>query len=195
MAINFDMSKTYNRVEWAFLEAMMRKLGFQERWVRLFMMCVTTVSYSVLINVEPKGKIIPTRGFHQGDPISPYLFLMCVEGLTSMLRKDERDGLIIGISVCRGASRISHLMFADNCIIFCGASVMEGNKVLKVLVDYENESGQKLNKEKTSLFFSKNTGRDIQEEIKNMFAAQIIHRHERYLGLPTLVRRGKKEGF
>lgn len=158
-------------------------------------MCVTIVSYSVLINGEPKGKIIPTRGLHQGDPISSYLCLMCAKGLTSMLRKDERDGLIIGISVCKGAPRISHLMFADDCIIFCGASIMEGNTVLKVLVDYKNESGQKLNKEKTSLFFSKNTGRDIQKEIKNMFGAQIIHRHERYLGLPTLVGRGKKKAL
>ena len=96
----------------------MRKLGFQEEWIRLIMMCVTTVSYSVLINGEPKGKITPTRGLHQGDPISPYLFLLCAEGLTAMLRRDEREGLISGISVCRGAPKISHLLFADDCIIF-----------------------------------------------------------------------------
>lgn len=88
MAIKLDMSKAYNRLEWAFLEAMMRKLGFQEEWIRLIMMCVTTVSYSVLINRGPKGKITMTRGFRQGDPISPYLFLLCVEGLTAMLQRD-----------------------------------------------------------------------------------------------------------
>ena len=105
MAIKLDMSKAYDRVEWAFLEAMMRKLGFQEEWIRLIMMCVMTVSYSVLINSEPKGKIILTRGLRQGDPISPYLFLLCAEGLTAMLRRDEREGLISGISMCRGAPR------------------------------------------------------------------------------------------
>ena len=175
MAIKLNMNKAYDRVEWAFLEVMMRSLGFSERWIGLMMMCVKTVSFSVLINGEPKGKIIPTRGLRQGDPISPYLFLLCAEGLTAMLRKEECGGMISGVLVCRGAPQISHLLFADDCIIFGKANVGEGNRVLKVLADYEKESGQKLNKEKTSLFFSKNTNKEIKEEIKGKFGAQIIH--------------------
>ena len=72
------------------------------------LMCVKTVSYSVLINGEPKGKITPTRGLRQGDPISPYLFLLCAEDLTAMLNREEGEGQISGVSVCRGAPRISH---------------------------------------------------------------------------------------
>ena len=67
----------------------MRKMGFQEKWISVMMMCVTTISYSVLINGEPKGRIVPTRGLRQGDPISPYLFLLCVGGLSVMLRRDD----------------------------------------------------------------------------------------------------------
>lgn len=133
----------------------MRKLGFSERWIGLMMMCVKRVYYSVLINGEPKGKIIPTRGLRQGDPILPYLFLLCAEGLIATLRKEESEGMISGVSVCRGALQISHLLFADDYIIFGKASIDEGNKVRKVLTDYEKESDQKLNKEKTSLFFSR----------------------------------------
>ena len=144
MAIKLDMSKAYDRVEWVFLEVMMRRLGFSEGWIGLMMMCVKTVSYSVLINGEPKGKIIPTRGLQQGDPISPYLFLLCAEGLTAMLKKEECEGRISGVAVCRGAPRISHLLFADDCIIFGKACSEESNRVLRVLADYEKESGQKL---------------------------------------------------
>ena len=61
MALKLDMSKAYDRVKWCFLEEVMRNLGFNERWIALMMVCVKTVSYSVLVN-EPKGLIKPTRG-------------------------------------------------------------------------------------------------------------------------------------
>ena len=77
-----------------------RKIGFHERWISLMMMCVTSVSYSVLINGEPKGRIVPSRGLGQGDPISPYLFLLCAEGLSAMLNKEEGEGQPRGIAVC-----------------------------------------------------------------------------------------------
>lgn len=85
MAIKLNMSKAYNRAEWAFLEAITKRLAFQERWIRLIMMCVSRVSYSMLIIGETKCNIIPTRGLCQGDLISPYLFLLCAEGLSAML--------------------------------------------------------------------------------------------------------------
>ena len=118
MAAKLDMSKAYDRAEWSYLEAIMRRLGFHEKWIELMMMCVSTVSYSVLINGEPKGKIVPSKGLRQGDPISPYLVLLCAEGLSAMLKKEVRDGNIKGVAVSRGVLSISHLLFADDSIIF-----------------------------------------------------------------------------
>ena len=78
-----------------------------------------------------------------------------------MLKKEELERHIKGIVVCKGAPSKSHLLFVDDSIVFCRAIVEEGNRVMKVLEDYERDLGQKLNKEKTSLFFSKNTSREI----------------------------------
>ena len=174
---------------------MMRKLGFNEKWISLIMMCVTTVSYSVLINGEPRSNIIPSRGLRQGDPISPYLFVLCTEGLSAMIRQKEAVGLIKGVAVSRQAPLISHLFFADDSIIFCRATMEECKQVALVLHTYEKESGQKLNRDKTSLFFSKNTSGEIQSFVKETFEAQIVQQHERYMGLQPMVGKGKKKAF
>ena len=157
------MSKAYDRVEWQYLEVIMRRLELNERWISLVMMCISTVSYSVLINGEEKGNIIPSRRLRHGDLISPYFFSLCAVGLFSMLRKEEEQGNIWGISISREVPQISHLFFADDSIVFCRALVEEGRRILRVLEDYEAKSRQKLNKDKTSLFFSKNTKREVQE--------------------------------
>ena len=86
MAMKLDMSKAYDKMERCFLEQIVLKLGFQESWVALIMKCITTVSYSILVNGEPKGMIKPSRGLRQRDPLSPYLFLFCAKGLNALLR-------------------------------------------------------------------------------------------------------------
>ena len=90
MGIKLDMSKAYDRVEWEFLEAVMGKMGFSEKWTKLIMECVRTVIYSIMVNGQAVGRIKPSRGIRQGNPLSPYLFLLCAEALSSMLSKAER---------------------------------------------------------------------------------------------------------
>ena len=195
MALKLDMSKAYDRVEWLCLEKIMAKLGFGEKWRKLIMKCVTSVSYSVKINGKPRGKIIPSRGIRQGDPLSLYLFLLCAEGLSALIKKLVDMGEMKGVIVCRGAPHLSHLFFADDSIIFCKATIEECNALQRILGVYEQASGQQLNRTKTALFFSKNTPEEIKEEIKNRFGAQVIRQHEKYLGLPSLVGKNKRNTF
>lgn len=85
-AIKLDMAKAYDRVEWRYLNEVMLALGFPQTWCSLVMKCATWVSFSVKVNRALSPSFRPTRGIRQGDPIFPYLFLLCSEGLTSMLR-------------------------------------------------------------------------------------------------------------
>lgn len=111
MNLKLDLSKAYDRIEWFFLEAIMKRMGFCEKWVTLVMECVTTVRYSIAHGGEVFGDIIPSRGIRQGDPLSPYLFILCAEGLSTLIRKYEKEKWLRGCKVARGAPVISHMLF------------------------------------------------------------------------------------
>ena len=121
MAIKLDMSKAYNGVEWPYLEAVMKKMGFADQWIKLIMLCVTLVSYSILIHGEPKGRIHPSRGIKQGDPLFPFLFLLCIEGLHGPISKAVDQGEIRGYSLSKNSPYLTHLLFANDNLLFCRA--------------------------------------------------------------------------
>ena len=89
-------------------------MGFNERWINLIMVCVKSVTYTILVNGEPCGMIQPTKGIRQGDPLSPFLFLLCTEGLNGLIKKVDVEGEIHGFSLCRKGPKLTHLLFADD---------------------------------------------------------------------------------
>jgi hypothetical protein len=82
-----DLSKAYDRVDWHFLESTMHKMGFSHRWIQWIMACVTTVSYSIKFNGTLLEAFSPFRGLRQGDPLSPFLFLLMADGLSALLQR------------------------------------------------------------------------------------------------------------
>ena len=121
------------------------------------MECITIMSYSILVNGEPKGLFRPLKGLRQGNPLSLYFFLFCAKGLKAILNEAALKGEIHGFSICRNGPKLTHLFFADNSLLFCRASLTECEKIQELLGSYEEASGEMINKSKTTLFFSKNT--------------------------------------
>jgi hypothetical protein len=168
MGLKLDMSKAYDRVEWAFLETVMMRLGFGDRWIHLVMACVKSETYSVVVSGNSVGSITLTRGIRQGDPISPYLFLLCAEALSSLISHVAETGVITGVPTSPRGPRVSHLFFADDSLLFCRANSLEWRRLMKILGIYEVGSGQKLNLQKTSIIFSRNTSVEKKAEILNL---------------------------
>lgn len=123
-AFKIDLSKAYDRVEWSFLKEILLRLGFNSNWVELIMNCISSPCFSILINGERKGNFHSSRGLRQGDPLSPYLFILVAEGLSHLISKANSRGSLTGLT-CSNGPMISHLLFADDSIIFCRAAEQE----------------------------------------------------------------------
>ena len=159
------------------------------------MATVKTVSYSILVNGEPRGNIQPTRGIRQEDPLSPYLFLLCSEGLNGLLQQSMVVGDLRGFSLCKYGPQISHLFFADDSLIFCWAKMGDVQTIQTILSMYEKASGQKVNGQKTNLFFGKSVSDNTKIALKDFLGVLEIKEYEKYLGLLVVVGRNKKENL
>ncbi|KAM6583541.1 hypothetical protein CsatB_010543 [Cannabis sativa] len=168
-ALKLDMSKAFDRVEWDYLYAIMEKMGFAHHWISLIMRCLSSNSFSFQLNGEIVGNVWPTRGLRQGDPLSPYLFLICSEGLSRLLNKEEQRGNLLGLKLTRHAPSVSHLLFADDSLLFCQANSSSALAIKNVLDIYHRASGQFLNTHKSIMSFSPNTSDDA----KNYFSQHL----------------------
>ena len=165
MTVKLDMSKACDGVERGFIEKIMEHMGFHERWINLIMHCITTMTYSILINGVAHGSIILTRGLQQGDPLSSYLFLLCANGFSSLINKAARNKMLNGVSICKGCPMVTHLFFANDSLLFCKAGRQECQKIVEIHELYKVSYGQKINADKSSVFFSHNTPNDTRSEV------------------------------
>ena len=184
MAIKTDMSKAYDRVEWIFIQQLLYKMGFDHHWIKLMMECISSVQYRVLLNGQPKGNIIPQPGLRQGDPLSPYLFIMCTEALVANIKKAEREKHLTGIKVAKACPPISHLIFADDSLFFCKAKRGECQTILRILKEYEVASCQQINFEKSLIQFGHKIEEDLRQEMRDILGIQNLGGMRSYLGIP-----------
>jgi hypothetical protein len=188
------MRKAYDRVEWSYLEAIMLKLGFSPVWVALVMRLVSTVSFSVLFNGVPQEEFCPSRGIRQGDPLSPNLFLLAAEGLSGLLKFNQSPA-IQGVKVAATAPAVNHLLFADDSLLFFHANNEGALEIKELLNKYCNASGQRINVDKSSVYFSKGCPGEVKEGIKGILEVDRETLNEKYLGMPADVGSSKNGAF
>jgi hypothetical protein len=154
MLCKLDMEKAYDHVDWNFLLYLLKRCSFGERWCSWIKHCISSVQFSVLINGSPSGFFGSSRGVRQGDPLSPFLFVLVMEAFSRMISAIYSRGLISGFFVgTREVDwvEVSHLLFADDTLIFCGADASQISHMGALLVCFEVVSGLKVNLSKSTL--------------------------------------------
>ncbi|KAA3473813.1 reverse transcriptase [Gossypium australe] len=167
MALKLDISKAYDKVEWKFLREMMTRMRFDSRHIETIMQCISAISYSVIINDKLRERFRP----------SP----------SALIQLTVEDGLIRGGKVSRRGPWILHLLFADDCILF-GEATGKGAYTLKgILKKYERVSGQCMNFDKSTNFYSTNTPDSDKRTVAEILGIRSSTDPERYIKLPNIV--------
>ena len=126
-----------------FVEKVMRRLGFDDKWIGWIMKCISTVSYSVLINGEAHGSIVPSRGLRQGDPLSSYLFLLCTQAFLALIDDASSKHVLNGSSICRGCPKVTHLFFRMIAYYFVGQRAKSVTNLSKSYRNMKQHQGKK----------------------------------------------------
>ncbi|WMV40242.1 hypothetical protein MTR67_033627 [Solanum verrucosum] len=180
-----DIEKAYDHLHWGFLWKSLENMDFGGKWLKWIKFCTTTVKFSILINGAPSGFFSSERGLRQGDPLSPFLFILAMEGLNDMLRTAQTRGWIRGFNANmnnRQGLAISHLQYADDTLIFCDADSSQLKYLRVILILFEAISGLHINWRKSFIFPVNEVPRINM--LANILGGKIGDLPTTYLGMP-----------
>lgn len=149
-----DLRKEYDSISWEFIHMTLQKMNFLEEFIGWIMECITSPKFSILISGSPAGFFKSNRGLRQGVPISLYLFCLVMEVFSCLLEKELERGTISLITKCK-CIQLSHLIFADDLMIFSKADSQSLNSIESVLRTFSLLSGLHVNQEKSSQIFTR----------------------------------------
>nr|XP_025677258.2 uncharacterized protein LOC112777171 isoform X2 [Arachis hypogaea] len=183
LAFKIDLEKAYDRIDWRFLEHTLGKFGFPSATIRLIMTCVRASSLNLLWNGNRLDSFAPRRGLRQGDPMSSYLFVLCMERLAGYIANQVDSGLWDPVAVTRGGPRISHLMFADDLLLFCKAQKSQVECVMHAFQSFCRASEMKINLDKSKVLCSKNVNNRRKELFTGVSSIRFTQDLGKYLGV------------
>ena len=195
MAVKTDISKAYDCLEWSFLQDTMVHMGFNIKWINWIMKCVSSVTFSVLVNGSTHRFIKPSRGIRQGDPLSPYLFILCSEVLSHLLTNVTSVNKLKGMKISNTGPTINHLLFADDALFFCHAHPKSCSTIMEILTRYETVSGQAVNLHKSAITFGSRVKQQVKTQLRRILNIHNDGGGGKYLGLPEQIGGKKKEIF
>ena len=167
MGVKLDFQKAYDRLEWNFLTLVLKAFGFSAKFTSLIHQCLSTVQFSILLNGGQCPSFLPSQGIRQGDPISPYLFILGSEVLMRLINREISLGRLSAVKVSGNAPSISKLCYADDLILFCKAKKSKLNVLKNCFEKYCDWSGQVISVEKFGVFPSKGVSQQFLNQIKS----------------------------
>ncbi|XP_028122010.1 uncharacterized protein LOC114319199 [Camellia sinensis] len=183
LLLKLDFQKAFDSVNWNFLFHILQNFGFGEKWISWVKECVSSPHISVLVNGSPSQEFPPQRGLRQGDPLSPFLFNLVVEGLNFLIQRAKNLNLIKGVDIGGSGLNLSHLQFADDTLMFCNPDWDEIINLKRILSCFELISGLKINYQK-SVICGVGVNRDFTSQVAEFFNCRVSSLPINYLGMP-----------
>eukprot|EP00253_Pinus_taeda_P017934 PITA_17934 len=183
MIMQLDIAKAYDKVNWIYIKKVLTAFGFDHNWVRWVMALVTTSSFSILVNGSPSDIFIPSRGVRQGDPLSPFLFILMMEGLGRSIKHAKAMGKIKGIQLSKNGQAPTRQQFVDDTMQQGIPIVKEALAYNKILKEFSTATGMEVNLSKSKISFL-NTSIAIQRNISRILGFQRDSLPTKYLGVP-----------
>ncbi|KAK1325374.1 hypothetical protein QJS10_CPA01g01441 [Acorus calamus] len=189
MAVKVDLASAYDSVEWHGLIQILSQFGFPSLWIKWMKACISMVRLAVIMNGTPTNWIPMGRGLRQGDPLSPYLFVLIAEVLSAQLRKEQRVGRILGYqptpslmgqSIPEG---LTHILYADDLMIVAAATPIACSTLREVLANVQKQTGLTVSWGKSSIRFSPSVPSQHQRWMSRIVRMRPAPNSWKYLGV------------
>ena len=178
--------KAYDRLRWDFIHDTLLQMNLPDSLIAVIMNCISSSTLNILWNGEPTESFTPSRGIRQGDRLSPYLFVACIERLAQLIETSYKEGHWKALPITRGGIRLSHLMFVDDVVLFGEASKARAQVINDCLNRFCEASGQKISTQKSRVYFSPNTNEAVRAEVCGLLGITSTTDLGRYLGVPVI---------